>query len=56
MSGYFQDIYSSIKKSIEFSLNLKHYDVDNFNNSAEKYFFDDSLDNIIKEINKVLIS
>ncbi len=54
--GYFQDIYSSIKKSIEFSLNLKHYDVDNFNNSAEKYFFDDSLDNIIKEINKVLIS
>ena len=32
------------------------YDVDNFNNSAEKYFFDDSLDNIIEEINKVLIS
>ena len=54
--GYFQDIYSSIKESIEYSLNLKDYDVNNFHNSVEKYFFDDSLDNITNEINKILIS
>ena len=54
--GYFQEIYSTIEESLNYVLNLDNNDVNTFNNSAEKYFFENSLNNITQEINKILTS
>ncbi len=52
--GYYENIYETIKKSLDHIENIEFKELESFNKASTRYFYNDSLENVSKEITKMI--